>query len=124
MITICDDQVSRLSSDGPPVFVSHDELAARMAAKAQAIGVAPAADRGALFRRFGAERVFANRRAVWAAVSANPRATLRAISQQTGLASETVQNHIQALVELGYISRLAKNYYRVELPLIDAPQQP
>lgn len=121
-MTMCDDRVTRLTaSDGPPVFLDHDDLVARMAAKAAAIDGAASDRRGDRFRQFSAERVFVNRRAVWAAVSADPRVTLREIARQTGLASETVQNHLQSLVDLGYLTRLAKNWYRVDMPLIDAP---
>lgn len=104
-ITSCDDQVTRLTaSDGPPVFLDHDELTRRMAAKAGAIVVEPAPARN-LVRR------------VWAWLSrtgGNPAQ----LASWAGCDEAEAAAAAAQLAALGYVTATADGYI-VELPLIE-----
>jgi DNA-binding IclR family transcriptional regulator len=56
-------------------------------------------------------------RAVWVAISAQPRSSMRALARRTHYAVSTVWHALHILQGAGYISYLAPGHWRVNVPL-------
>lgn len=59
----------------------------------------------------------ATTRAVWAAISAQPRSTARSVAATVGCATSTAWHALQALEAAGYIAYLTTGHWRVIVPL-------
>jgi hypothetical protein len=107
-MTICDDQVTRLTaSDGPPVFLNHDDLARRMAAKAQVIEAEPVPAPHGLLRRAWA----------WITRTGGQPCSAAQLAGWVGCDEAQAEAAVRGLTDLGYITP-DQGAYRVELPLI------